>query len=123
MEKYDIPDEMKEKFEATNYKNYTIKAFMGTWCPDSKREIPRLYKLLDEIDFDLDNLTVYTMDYGKNTDDNYEKGLNIHHVPTIIVYDKNGKEIDRFVEKSRQSFLKDMLKIFQKKDYKDSYEK
>jgi thiol:disulfide interchange protein len=63
------------------------------------------------------------MDYGKNTDDNYEKGLNIHHVPTIIVYDKNGKEIDRFVEKSRQSFLKDMLKIFQKKDYKDSYEK
>ena len=28
--------------------NYTIKGFMGTWCGDSKRNVPRFYKILEE---------------------------------------------------------------------------
>lgn len=123
MEHYDIPASMLEEFEATSYKNYSIKAFMGTWCHDSKREIPRLYKLLDELDFNLDNLEVYAVNYRKKTEANYEAGLDIHHVPTIIVYDQNGEEINRYVEKPRQSFLKDMLKIFQKNPYNNIYKR
>ena len=26
---------------------YEIKGFMGTWCGDSKREVPRFYKILE----------------------------------------------------------------------------
>ena len=37
-------------------KNITIKAFMGTWCGDRKRETPRFYKILEAAEFDLKNL-------------------------------------------------------------------
>ena len=28
-------------------KNISIKAFIGSWCHDSKRELPRLYKIME----------------------------------------------------------------------------
>jgi len=28
-----------------------IECFMGTWCEDSRREVPRFYKILDQIKF------------------------------------------------------------------------
>ena len=32
-----------------NYEKINIKVFMGTWCHDSKREVPRLIKILDNL--------------------------------------------------------------------------
>jgi thiol-disulfide isomerase/thioredoxin len=42
-------------------KNVTIKAFMGTWCGDSRRETPKFYKLLELAEFDLKNLEMITV--------------------------------------------------------------
>ena len=33
------------------YENITVKIFFGTWCGDSKREVPRFLKLLSAISF------------------------------------------------------------------------
>ena len=38
-------------------KNLSIKLFMGTWCGDSRREVPRIYQILDAADFDESRLT------------------------------------------------------------------
>ncbi|RZS91961.1 thioredoxin family protein [Aquimarina brevivitae] len=98
-----------------------IKAFMGTWCGDSKRETPTFYKILDQADFDYTKLDLVTVDRTKTTPDGLEKGYDIQRVPTFIFY-KNGEEIGRYVEYARESLEKDMLAILSGKDYKHSYE-
>ena len=35
---------------------------LGTWCSDSQREVPRFYKVMDEIGFSEDAITVYAVD-------------------------------------------------------------
>lgn len=101
-------------------KKVTIKAFMGTWCGDSKRETPILYKILDATNFNYQNLQMVTLDRSKNCPEGLQRGLNIKRVPTFIFY-KEGKEIGRFVEYPVESVEKDFLKILQEKGYKNPY--
>ncbi|MCL7764820.1 thioredoxin family protein [Polaribacter sp. Z014] len=103
-------------------KGVKIKGFMGTWCGDSKRETPHLYKILEQADFNLNNFELVTVNRSKKTPDNLQEGLDIKRVPTFIFY-KEGKEIGRFVEYARESLEKDMLKIVSGKAYKHSYQK
>ena len=97
-----------------------ITLFMGTWCEDSHRDVPHLYKILDESDFDESKLHVYATSEEKTTPEGYEDGKNIMQVPTIIFY-KNGKEMNRIVEYSIYTVEQDMLDILSGKDYKNPY--
>lgn len=106
-----------------NLKGVTIKSFVGTWCHDSKRVIPRLYKILESADFDFENnAQMVGITRGKKTPNNLQEGYNIQYTPTVIFY-KNGKEIGRFVEHARQTLEKDILKILRGKKYKHAYQK
>lgn len=87
-----------------------IKVFMGTWCPDSQREVPHFYKILDYLQLDESQLTVISMDKYKETPEEYENGLNIQRVPTFIFY-RNDEEIGRIVESPNQSLEIDMVGI------------
>lgn len=99
----------------------TIKAFMGTWCGDSKRETPQLYKILELTGFDESNLEMITMNRSKKTPEKLEEGLDIFRVPTFIFY-RNNEEIGRYVEYPQESLEEDILKILSGKPYKHSYE-
>ena len=103
-------------------KGVTIKAFMGTWCGDSKRETPRFYKILDESGFDQNNFELITVNRDKKTPNNLQEGLNIIRVPTFIFY-KGNKEVGRYVEYPRETIEKDILKIVTGQPYKHSYDK
>jgi thiol-disulfide isomerase/thioredoxin len=102
-------------------KEVSIKVFMGTWCSDSQREVPALYKVIKEAEFDTANLTMIAVSQEKDTPNQLEKGLNIEYVPTIIFY-KNEKEIGRYVELAQETLEKDMLAILNETGYKHSYE-
>ena len=138
-DKNSFQQEPFQKWFAKNYSNYTldkntvadlkiqlkgikIKAFMGTWCGDSKRETPRFYKVLEAADFNLKNLELITVNRSKKTPNNLQEGLNIIRVPTFIFY-KNNKEVGSYVEYARTSLEKDMLAIVSGANYKHSYEK
>ena len=56
-EGYNMDLSLKQTLK-TELKDYSLTLFMGTWCGDSKREVPRIYKILEEIDFPLDRLTL-----------------------------------------------------------------
>lgn len=99
----------------------TIKAFMGTWCGDSKEQTPVFYKILDACEFNYNKLQMITVNRAKSTPDNLQEGLDIQRVPTFIFY-KNGKEIGRFVEYPIESVEKDMLKIVSGETYKHAYQ-
>jgi len=104
-----------------NINDYEIKVLMGTWCGDSKREVPKLLKILDKADFNYENLEMVAVDYDKTTPSKIEEELDVHHVPTIIFY-RNGKEINRFVEYSQgESIEDDLSKIVSGKPYENSY--
>lgn len=102
-----------------------LVVFMGTWCGDSRKEIPRLYSVLEAIDFPEEQLQVVALDnkrsHYKQSPTGEEVGLNIHRVPTIIVY-KNGKELDRIVEHPVTSIEADLLVISRKKEYAHHYQ-
>jgi thiol-disulfide isomerase/thioredoxin len=102
--------------------NYTIKGFMGTWCGDSKRGVPRFYKILEETGFDQDYFELITVGRNKKTPDNLQEGFDLLRVPTFI-FMKDGKEVGRFVERPRETMEKDILKIVSGEPYKHSYDK
>ncbi len=105
---------------APKLKDVSIKVFMGTWCSDSQREVPALYKILDAAKFDYTKLTMVAVSHDKDTPDHLEKGLDILYVPTIIIY-KGDKEIGRYVEYAQENFEKDLLAIINEVGYKNSY--
>lgn len=105
-------------------KEYKIVVFMGTWCGDSKRETPPFYKILEAANFPMENFNIVAVDNAKN---NYkkspggeEKGLNITHVPTFILY-KNGIEVNRIVESPVISLEKDLKAIVTDSTYIPNY--
>ncbi|MDG1398121.1 MAG: thioredoxin family protein [Polaribacter sp.] len=102
--------------------NYTIKGFMGTWCGDSKRGVPRFYKILEETGFDQSYFELVTVGRNKKTPDNLQEGFDLIRVPTFIFF-KNGREVGRFVERPRETLEKDILKILKGEPYKHAYDK
>lgn len=98
-----------------------IKVYMGTWCGDSKREIPRLYAILDAAEFDYDALNIVAVDRSKQEPRDMTRNMQIKRVPTIIFY-KQGKELNRIVEYPRESLEADMFAILTEQPYKHSYQ-
>jgi len=105
-------------------KQYHIKVFLGTWCGDSRREVPRFYNILDAANFPESQLDVIAVDRTeeayKQSPNAEEKGLNIHRVPTFIFY-KEGKEVNRIVEFPKETLERDILNIITKNTYTPNY--
>jgi len=113
-------DSKKVSAIKNNLDNITIKAFMGTWCGDSRREVPRFYKLLDQVVFKAKNFQMIALDRSKQTPDNLQEGFDINYVPTFIFY-KNNKEIGRIVESPIKTLEADFLTIITGKPYIPNY--
>lgn len=101
-----------------------MKIFLGTWCGDSKREVPRMMRLLNHYGMDNSAIELIMVDNHdsvyKQSPAHEEKGLNIHRVPTFIVY-QEGKELGRIVESPVESLEKDLLKIVNGNAYTPKY--
>lgn len=102
----------------------SITVFLGSWCGDSKREVPRLLKVLDAAKFSKNNIhLIFVDDHDsayKQSPGHEEAGKYIYRVPTIIIQ-KHGADKGRIVEHPVQSLEKDMLQICNGADYKPAY--
>ncbi len=101
-----------------------IQIFMGTWCGDSRREVPRMYKLLDYCGIPASQIELVNVDYHdsayKQSPTHEERGLQIHRVPDMLIYDKQ-TEIGRVVESPVVSWEKDLLAILKDEGYTPKY--
>ncbi len=88
----------------------TIKIVMGTWCPDSRREVPRFMRVLKVIDFPSDKVELLGADNSKIVPVANYAALDIKRVPTFIVY-KNNIEAGRIIENPATSLEQDMVNI------------
>ena len=122
-EAYEPNAEIIERLKTKDLKNYNIEIFLGTWCGDSRREVPKFLKILDEIDFPNKKLTIIGVDTGKNykqSPSNEERDKSIYRVPTFIVY-QGGVEKGRIVEYPVFSLERDLLKILEAEPYTANY--
>jgi len=88
----------------------TIKIVFRSTCSDSREQLPRLFKILNELNYDVNSITLIGVNREKQGLSNETEGLEIEFVPTIIFY-KDGSEIGRIVETPAESLEKDLLKI------------
>ena len=93
-----------------NFKETEIVVFMGTWCSDSQREVPHLFKLLDETGFPNEKIKIIAVDEDKTQPETSIKEWGIEYVPTIILL-KNGEEIGRIIESPNATLEKDLAAI------------
>ncbi len=98
-------EELKVKLDDVD-----IKIVMGTWCSDSRTEVPHFYKILDEINYPEEKVTLINVNRDKEGLENEVDGLDINFVPTFIFY-KAGKEIGRIIEMPYNTLEKDMLEL------------
>ncbi|MDZ7876494.1 MAG: hypothetical protein U5L45_02440 [Saprospiraceae bacterium] len=112
------------QLKGVSFKDFSIKMFFGTWCGDTKREMPRLLKVLDEIGFPKEKITFIALSSAdstrKQSNKREESGYNIFRVGCYIV-EKNGVEVNRIYELPTLSMERDLLAIFVHQNYTPQY--
>ena len=98
-------EELKVKLDDVD-----IKIVMGTWCSDSRTEVPHFYKIMDEINYPNEKVTLINVNRDKQGLENEVEGLDINFVPTFIFY-KAREEIGRIIEMPYDTLEKDMLEL------------
>lgn len=93
--------------------DYSITLVLGTWCHDSREQVPRFYKVLDEAGIPGEVMEVICVDGYKKAGEIDLSSLNIERVPTFIFY-REGEELGKIVETPEKSLEKDFLKIIRK---------
>lgn len=108
-----------------NNSDISIELFFGTWCGDSKREVPRFLKLLDQVSFPDKNLKLIALGGSdsliKQSPQHEETGRGIFRVPTFIIY-KKGVELGRINEYPVYSLEKDLLALLGNQHYNPNYQ-
>jgi len=109
-DEYQSNNEPLEKLVEIPKDNLTIKIVMGSWCPDSRREVPRFMRILDKWEFPISKVTFIGVDNAKLSPVGEYPSLGIERVPTFIIY-KNNVEAGRIIENPKTSLEQDMVNI------------
>ena len=92
-----IPDSQIIQNIKGKWDGVRILIVLGTWCPDSRREVPRFYRIAEETELSFSMIGLYGVDRKKMGTDATPEVYGIERVPTFIFL-KDGKEIGRIVE-------------------------
>jgi hypothetical protein len=103
-----------------NWESVEMEIFMGTWCSDSRRDLPRLFKILDYLDFPEERVRMVGVDRAKKSPGGEQEGMNIHHVPTIILY-MDDVEVGRIIESPIHTLEDDITAILTGEVYLPNY--
>ena len=87
-----------------------IRVYLGLWCPDSRNNVPRFLRILDEI-----GVPVPVQYFGVQRKPSKEMKYfvdkaQVERVPTFIFF-RGEKEIGRIVENPKVGLCEDMLAI------------
>lgn len=112
---YTLEDKYIHELKKLKSEKIEVDIFLGTWCSDSEREVPRFYKILDVTKFlSEENVKLFAVDRNKKLADDSQSKYNIQKVATFI-FRKNGSELGRIIESPEQSLESDIIKILSSK--------
>ena len=103
------------------FDNIEVTIYMGTWCEDSQREVPRFFKIIDALEANDQVKTIVGLNEDKVSHDGSAELAGVTNVPTFV-FSKDGEEINRIVEFPIISLEQDILSILQERGYKHAYD-
>ncbi len=116
------PDHALRADLANNLEGVRIKAIIGTWCGDCRREIPRLWRILEGVGYSLSNVQMLAVASSSFTEDmgvprealEWSRDVKSHYdveAVATIVFLRGGVEIGRIVESPEIALEEDILRI------------
>lgn len=89
----------------------TVTVYLGTWCSDSAREVPRFWRAMDQVGgmvpFEVELIAV---DRAENRPPELVEAVDLRYVPTFVV-SRGGEEVGRVVETSPHGIETDLLAL------------
>ncbi len=107
------PDATAVKEIAKKINETAITVVFGSWCGDSRMQVGRFYKVLDDAGFDTGHLKNIAVLHSLKAGNLDISDLHIQRVPTFIV-SFHGKEVGRIVESPKVSLEADLAAILNK---------
>lgn len=91
--------------------NVEVKVIGGNWCSDTRREVPRLCKVLYYAGFSAEKFSYFRVDRQKKAvEPDFAAENKVERVPTIFVY-RGGKLLGTIVETPEKSLEADLLAL------------
>ncbi|MDR2495839.1 MAG: thioredoxin family protein [Tannerellaceae bacterium] len=113
-----------DRLKGENLEGMLITIFFGSWCGDSKREVPRFIKLLKTLSLPEDQYKIIAIGNDeplyRSAPGHEEAGKHIYRVPTFIIT-RDDEELGRIVEFPATSLERDLLDIVQESTYIPNY--
>ena len=91
----------------------TLDIYFGSWCGDSRREVPRLLRILDRAAPPDLRVRFYGIDRAKKEPARLVKRAGIERVPTIVLSTAR-REIGRIVESPQSTLEHDLALLFER---------
>jgi thiol-disulfide isomerase/thioredoxin len=111
-----MPDaDIIEELKTIAADDLEITIVLGTWCPDSRREVPRFMKLVTAWGFPEEKIRFIGVDINKVAPLGDYPALGIERVPTFIFYE-NKIETGRIIEVPVTSLEQDTRDILKRKE-------
>ncbi|MDD4150404.1 MAG: hypothetical protein PHE33_10265 [Bacteroidales bacterium] len=88
----------------------SIYVFLGTWCSDTKRELPRFCKIMEDEYFKKTKVRYFGFDGKKQNDVIDSDEFYIQFLPTFVFYYK-GNELCRIIEAPQKSLEEDIMDL------------
>ncbi len=104
------PDSLVVNYLSGELDGVQISVYVGTWCGDTKRQLPRLFNLMDELELSQEDLTMVGLDRDKRDEQGDERVMGVHRTPTVIL-SRAGRELGRIIETPVETLERDMLRI------------
>jgi len=106
------PDTAWIKYISYYRDSFDVVAFVGTWCPDSKRMLPEFYRVMMASSYPMSRIKLYGLDRQLKGEGGAEETYGVNKVPSFILL-RNGKEIGRITDHVQRSMEADIVSILQ----------
>ena len=107
------PDAAAVQTIASKWRGVRVLVILGTWCKDSKRDLPRFFKIADQGELRLDGVTFIAVDRTKKDLEGLTETHKIDRVPTFVFF-RGDTEIGRVIEKPTTTLENDIAVILAK---------
>jgi thiol-disulfide isomerase/thioredoxin len=105
------PDDKAARALAAVPAGASVTVYMGSWCGDSRRELARFWRALDDVGGEVPFAISYVgVDHAKKEPAALVQPVGLRYVPTFVVR-RDGREVGRIVESAPHGIEQDLLAL------------